>query len=163
MTKDSNLTEIREKIYRLRTAIMYSMSNEVCKLPNSIVTALQVDDDGQLWFICQRPFQNVAEYEDSFPVRLHFYRKGAYFHLEVSGKATIVDKAQSDYLPDEVSPDSQVLLIRMAMKSIEYTEPYGKKERTRLELLVEKGYKWMLRSIALPHHLKPSLSKWLSN
>jgi hypothetical protein len=163
MTTDSNLTGIREKIYKLRTAIMYSMSNEVCKLPNSIVTVLQVDDAGQLWFICKRPFQKVGEYEHSFPVRLHFYRKGVFFHLEVSGKATIVDKAQSDYLPYEVSAEGQVILIRMAMNTIEHTEPFGKKERSRLELLVEKGYKWMLRSITLPYPSKPEHSKWQSN
>ena len=159
MTTDSNLNDIREKIYKLRTAIMYSMSNDVCKLPNSIVTALQVNDEGELLFICQKPFQDVAEYEQSFPVSLHFYRKGVFFHLEVSGKATIRDEDYSGYLSNEVSAKGKVLLISMSMNSIEYTEPYGKSERSRFELLVEKGYKWMLRHIALPHHSKPALNK----
>jgi hypothetical protein len=159
MTTDSNLNDIREKIYKLRTAIMYSMSNGICKLPNSIVTALKVSDEGELWFICEKPFQDVAEYEQSFPVTLHFYKKGIFFHLEVSGKAAIINEDYSGYLSNEISTKGKVLLIRMSMNSIEYTEPYGKKERNRFETFIEKGYKWALRNIALPHQSKPELSK----
>jgi hypothetical protein len=135
------------------------MSNEVCKLPNSIVTALKVDDEGQLWFICQRPAQEVVEYEGSFPARLHFYHKGVFFHLEVSGKATIIKDEEGDD-PEIAKPgDEKYLLIKMSMNSIEYTEPYGKKERSRIELLLDKGYKWMLRNLALSHETKPVFSK----
>ncbi len=162
MTTDKNLREIREKIYKLRTAIMYSMSDDLCKLPNSIVTAVHVDDGGQLWFFCQSPIQNITGFGNSFPVRLHFYRKGILFHLEVSGKATIMDEAHCDYLLGKTPEKGKVILIRMTMNSIEYTEPYGKKERSRFEVFVEKGYKWILRTITIPH-TKPVLSKWQSN
>ncbi len=162
MTTDTNLQEIREKIYKLQTAIMYSMSNELCKLPNSIVTAVHVDEEGQLWFFCQGPIKNFGGYENSFPVRLHFYRKGMLFHLEVSGKATIMDEAHCDYLHGKTPEKGKVILIKMTMNSIEYTEPYGKKERSRFEVFVEKGYKWMLKSITIPN-TKTVLSKWQSN
>lgn len=158
MITDSNLNDIRQKIYKLRTAIMYSMSNDVCKLPNSIVTAVQVDDEGQLWFACPRPLHEVAEYEDSFPVRLHFYHKGIMFHLEVSGKATIVD---SDFChsPVEFQTGGKHMLVRMTMNAIEYTEPYGRRERSRLEMMLDKGLKWMQKNISIPHTSKPAFSK----
>jgi hypothetical protein len=159
MIMDSTLNEIREKIFKLRTAIMYSMCDEVCKLPNSIVTALQVDDEGQLWFICQKPLQDVVELEGSFPVRLHFYRKGIFFHLEVSGKATIAEDDYAGYIPAESPAKGRLMLIKMSMNSVEYTEPYGKKERSRLEALVEKGYKWMSRNLIFPHTSKQELSE----
>ncbi len=156
---DTNLNEIRKKIYRLRTAIMYSMCDEVWKLPNSIVTALRVDEEGQLWFVCEKPLYDIAEYDHNFPARLHFYHKGVLFHLEVSGKATIVKEVYSGYLPGETPAKDNLMLIKMTMCSIEYTEPYGKKERNRFETFIDKGYKWMLRNIAWPHHSKPELSK----
>src|SRR4030095_4399493 len=90
MATDSNLQFIREKIYKVRSAIMYSMSDEVIKFPNSIVTAVRVDDEGQLWFLCKKPMIWVNECEQHFPARLKFYRKGVSFFVEVSGKATIV-------------------------------------------------------------------------
>lgn len=159
MTIDSTLNEIREKICQLRTAIMYSMCDDVCKLPNSIVTALRVDEEGQLWFLCQKPLQDVAEYEYSFPVRLHFYHKGIFFHLEVSGKATIVEDDYSGYIPAEVASNGKLMLVKMSMNAIEYTEPYGRKEQNRLEALIEKGYKWITGNLAFPHTAKEQLSK----
>jgi general stress protein 26 len=95
MATDSNLQFIREKIYQVRSAIMYSMSDEVIKFPNSIATAVRVDDEGQLWFLCKKPVQFVSECEQNFPARLKFYRKGISFFLEVSGKATIVNNNSS--------------------------------------------------------------------
>jgi hypothetical protein len=75
-TTDSNLQFIREKIYQVRSAIMYSMSNELVKIPNNIITAVKVDEEGQLWFISKRPVQDLEQCEQSFPVRLHFFVKG---------------------------------------------------------------------------------------
>src|SRR6476469_3345757 len=91
MANDLNLQFIREKVYQLRSAIMYSMSNELVKIPNNVVTALRIDEEGQLWFLSKRPAQFVSECEQDFPARLHFYRKGTNFFVEVSGKATIVN------------------------------------------------------------------------
>lgn len=156
---DTNLNEIRRRILQLRTAIMYSMCDEVLRLPNSIVTALRVDNEGQLWFVCEKPAMSIAEYDHSFPVRLHFYHKGVFFHLEVSGKATIVEETYAGYLPTEMPAKDNLMLIRMSMTAVEYTEPFAKKERNRLEAMLDKGYKWMLRNIAWPAHSKPELSK----
>lgn len=156
---DANLNEIRRKILKLRTAIMYSLSDDVLKFPNSIVTALRVDNEGQLWFVCQKPPMNISEYDHSFPARLHFYHKGVFFHIEVSGKATIAEENYSGYLPIEMPAKENLMLIRMSMNSIEYTEPFAKKERTRVEIILEKGYKWALRHIAWPYHSKPAFSK----
>ena len=84
---------------------------------------------------------------------------GVFFHLEVSGKATIVEENYSGYLPHEMQAKGSLMLIRMTMNNIEYTEPFTKKERNRVEMLLEKGYKWMIKNIAWHHHSKPELSK----
>lgn len=159
MATDTNLQEIRDKIYRLRTAIMYSMSNDVCKLPNSIITAVRVDDEGQLWFACPKPLHEVAEYAENFPARLHFYHKGVFFHLEISGKACIVD---DDYQYDGAAGlpvRGKQMLVKMTMNTIEYTEPYGRKERSRLEMLMEKSYNWLIRNVSISRSSEPVLSK----
>jgi general stress protein 26 len=96
MLTDNNLQFIRQKIYRVRSAIMYSMSNELIKIPNCLVEAVNVDNEGQLWFICKPPSHRVDQCVSSFPARLHFYRKGTFFHIEVSGKATIMNEIGSD-------------------------------------------------------------------
>jgi hypothetical protein len=159
MTTDNNLQFIREKIYQLRSAIMYSMSKGLVKIPNNIVTAIRVDDEGHLWFLAKRPAQYLSECEQCFPARLHFYRKGVNFFLEISGKATIV--TNNSFNSNEDTTDTtyaKPVLIKMTMVNIEYAEA-GEKKKGRFEIWLEQGYKWLARHIALPRHSKPILAK----
>ena len=153
MTTDPNFQFIREKIATLRTAVMYSMSNSLVKLPNDIVSLVKMDEEGQLWFLAHFPSQSLNECERSFPVRLHFFRKGHDFFVEVSGKATI----ESD-LDEPGTDDRTAVLVKMTMKNIEYREPHAV-SKTRLQVLVEKSYQWMLRHVGFAHHEGSVLSK----
>ena len=163
-TNDSNLQFIREKIYQLRSAIMYSMSNDLIKMPNSIVTAVKVDEEGQLWFVSKSPLQPVDQCEQSFPVRLHFFRKGTNFFLNVSGKAFIVNHPSTGFNGYGIVDDNeQHVLIKMSMKDIEYTEPAARKEKNKLEILLENSYKWLLHTIAIHRHSKSVFQKLQQN
>lgn len=160
MQAEPTLPILREKIYKIRSALMYSMSNELIKIPNSIVTIMRVDDDGQLWFISKRPYYPVSECEESFPVRLVFYRKGVSFRMEVSGKATIVkgEGAEVFSLPESGDPDSLVL-IKMNMQNFQLTERKEKPKPGRFQLFMERSYDWLIHALAIPRHDKPVLQK----
>jgi hypothetical protein len=162
MAADLNLQFIRGKINQLRTAVMYSMSNSVLRLPNGIVSAIKVDDEGNLWFISRGPLPQLQEYEQSFPARLCFYRKGYDFHVEVSGKATIVNN-QYVVTSDKESPlergDQKVLLVKMSMLNIEYGEPHTRRPKNKVEAWLEHGYKWFLRTAAVQRNSVSVLAK----
>lgn len=145
MATDMNLQFIREKIGEIRTAVMYSMSNSLTRLPNDLATAVKVDEEGNLWFVCRGPLPVMKEYEQTFPARLCFYRKGVEYNVEVSGKATIVNNQYSK----NPNADEKSLLIKMNMMNIEYREPNAKKAKTKLEMMMENGYKWFLRTAAI--------------
>jgi general stress protein 26 len=134
---------------------MYSMSNELVRLPNDIVTYVNIDDEGQLWFLSHLPQQLVSECEREFPARLHFFRKGYDYFIEVSGKATIV----SDICSDGEKNESNAVLIKMTMRNVEYIEPHAKRDKSKMQLLVEKSYKWMLRNIGFSHSGDSVLTK----
>lgn len=153
MSPDSNLQFIREKIYKVRSAIMYSMSNELIQLPNSIINAVKVDEEGQLWFLCNKPSKPVVHCPQTFPVRLHFYRKGTFFHMEISGKAEIVN---NNYVGS--TEEDRPLLIKMNMVNVEYTEQ-GERRKNAVELWFERAYSWLRRHLAVPHDSKPVLSR----
>jgi general stress protein 26 len=155
MANDLNLQFIRDKVYQLRSAIMYSMSNELVKIPNNVVTALRIDEEGNLWFLSKRPAQFVSECEQSFPARLHFYRKGISFFVEVSGKATIVN---DETISTTQSVNDKPVLIKMTMRNIEYVEP-NERKKNKFELTLDNAYKWILKTITLPRHSKPFLAK----
>ena len=153
MTVDNNLQFIREKIYEIKTAVMYSMSDGVVRLPNSIVSVVKVDDEAQLWFLCTPPVRQLDPAECIFPARLHFYRKGKFFHVEVSGKATIMNNETSS------QSGEKPLLIKMSMTNVEYSQAQEKRPRGRVEQLLGDTYKWLIRNIAIPRHEKSVLSK----
>ena len=156
MHTDTHLQFIKEKIHQVRTAIMYSMSNELVKIPNSLVEAVEVDDQGQLWFACKPPAHPIENCEQTFPVRLHFYKKGSGFHIEVSGKASIVNNEYTNYFAKDAEGRTP-LLLKMTMQHVEYTEPQGKR-KTKMESWLEHGYKWFLRTAAVSHSAKPNYS-----
>jgi hypothetical protein len=131
---------------------MYSMSTDVIRLPNSIVSVVKVDDEGQLWFLCNPPTRQLDATECVFPARLHFYRKGKFFRVEVSGKAAILNNEGA------VAKDQKPLLIKMSMINVEYTESPERKP-TILESILANTYKWMLRTIAIPRQERSVLSK----
>lgn len=151
MSIDTNLQFIREKIYRVRSAIMYSMSNDIISFPNSIVNAVKVDDEGQLWFVCDKPTYDLDQCPSAFPVRLHFYRKGIYCHLEISGKAEIVNRAYSG-----ATDMNKPLLVKMSIQNVIYTEPQIK-QKSQLSRWVEKAGQWIHKHIAIPRNHKPTL------
>ena len=161
MTTDNNLPFIREKISELRNAVMYSMSKSLVKLPNDIVTYVKVDEDGQLWFLSHSPAHSLRECEQVFPARLHFFKKGCDFFVEVSGKATIADNISSSgfFGSNDNQNNKDAVLIRMTMSNIEYREPHAKKAKTKLELLAGKSYKWILRATGFHPTGGPVFSK----
>jgi len=149
MNKDTNLQFIREKIGEVRSAIMYSSSDEVISLPNNIVSAVKVDEEGQVWFVCDRPNYLPEQYPPTFPARLHFYRKGKFFHIEVSGPARIVNNVQGDNNGSE-----KRMLIKMEMKNITYTETPNRQNNS-IGQWVHKTLRWILVNGGVSKRTKP--------
>jgi len=149
MNIDSNLHFIKDKIYEMHSAIMYNFSDEVIRLPNGIANVVKVDDEGQLWFICDQPAYQSEQYSGLFPVRLQFYRKGKLFHLEVSGPAEIVND-----LRDENEVLANRLLIKMKMKNISYTETPEKAGKDPRQW-INKIYRFLSSHLVMHHPTKP--------
>ena len=149
MRTDTNLQFIREKVYQVRSAIMYSLSNELIKFPNCIITAVKIDDEGLLWFYCDKPPYLPEQLPSAFPARLHFYRKGKLFHIEISGSACIANS-----IPQQSEEYRNRLLIKMEMKNITYKDTETKK-RNQATWLLDKAYHWILRHTGTSHTRKP--------
>ncbi|MEP6648068.1 MAG: hypothetical protein ABJC12_13345 [Saprospiraceae bacterium] len=150
MNRDPNFQFICEKISLLRTAVMYSMSNSLVRMPNDIVKLVKVDEDGQLWFLAHFPVYSLQQCEKIFPVRLHFFRKGFDFFVEISGKATIESNIGDSSSKDNANA-SRSVLVKMTMNNVEYREPHARKDKTKFQVIVERSYKWMLRNVGFDH------------
>jgi general stress protein 26 len=164
MARDTNLEFITDKLYQLRNAVMYSMSNSLVRLPNDIVTLVKVDEEGNLWFVSRQPKQLTDECEQVFPAKLCFYKKGVDYFVEVSGKAMVVNnnytQATSDNREKEdIKLQYRPVLIKMSMANIEYTEPHADATPSKVESWFRNAYKWCLYHVAIPRHAGAVLSK----
>jgi hypothetical protein len=154
---------LQEKIHELRSALFFSMSTAVLRMPTCIVSALQVDEVGQVWFFINRPVQQVREFDREFPARLEFFRKGMRYFLKASGRACIVDDPEDINslvsVPDEIKTKAigEFVLIKFRIQHAEYYEnnpaarpSWMKTVQTQLKKLlfkVEPGYR--------PYRLNP--------
>ena len=163
MLSDRHLHFLQEKIQDLRSALFYSLSNSVLKIPTSIITALKVDDDGFIWFFVTRPKQQLADSEGQFPARLEFYKKGKHSLVKVNGRACVVSEINKITnlvsLPPEVQSKAldQLLLIKVKIEKAEYFETSSPNDANPLKKLGGQLKKWLLGEPAgiRPYELEP--------
>jgi hypothetical protein len=128
MATNQQLNFLREKIQEIGSAIFFNQSDSVLKLPTSIVSTLNVDDYGFVWFFVQKPRQSLKEFETEFPCRLDFFRKGAGYFLQVSGKGWVVTDPEEMNafvtLPEEAKQMAMkdMVLVKVKILKAEYSE-----------------------------------------
>src|SRR5688572_4513612 len=88
--QQTQLSFLQEKIEQIGSAIFFNQSDSVLKLPTSLVSTIKVDDYGYVWFFVKKPRQSVHEFDNDFPVRMDFFKKGIEYFLQVSGKGWMV-------------------------------------------------------------------------
>ena len=128
MLTENQLNFFREKIQELRSALFFNTSNAVLKLPPCIISAIKMDDAGQVWFFVNRPGQYLHEFDREFPARLNFFRKGKRFFMNLTGKAFIITDPEE--LNELVSVDEDVkqkaianmVLIKFKITNVHYDE-----------------------------------------
>jgi len=119
---------LQEKIRLINSAIFFNQSDAVLKLPTSLVNTIKVDDYGYVWFFVKKPAQDIRQFDQDFPVRLDFFRKGVDCFLQVAGKGWIVTDPEEMYafleMNDDVNPSvfQQMVLVKVKMQKAEFFE-----------------------------------------
>lgn len=128
MATENNLEFLKDRIFEIKNVLLFSLSDEVVKIPASIITVLKIDEDGQLWFFTNRPKQIPFDEDKLFPARLQFYRKGKPFYLQVAGTASIDDTKEAVHALAGLNQETEtkamedMLLIKLKMAKAEYYE-----------------------------------------
>lgn len=116
---------LRDRIQNIGTAIFFNLSDSLLKLPTAIISNLNVDTQGNVWFYTRKPHSHVQSLETNFPVRLDFFKKGADYFLQVSGKAYVVTDGEvcNTVAATLGEPEvADVVLVRVKMLKVEYFE-----------------------------------------
>lgn len=122
------LNFLQERIEEIGSAIFHNLSEAVLKLPTSIVTTLKADEYGFVWFFVQKPTQRLTEFEQEFPAKLDFYKKGKGYFLQITGKGFVVTDPEEMnalvVLPDEMKKltADKYALVKVKIQKAEYYE-----------------------------------------
>lgn len=163
MIAETHLPFLQQKISDLRSALFFSLSNAVLKMPTTIVTALKVDEVGQVWFFVNRPMQQIQEFDKEFPARLEFFKKGKPFYLKIMGKACIVNDPEELNGLVSVSDDVkikamyQLVLVKVKIQSVEYMENIPETTNRWLVSMKNQVTRWFGTQTGYkPYNLQPA-------
>jgi len=87
----SNSSFLQAKIMSIGTALFFCEDDSLLPFPAYIITALKVDEGGNIWFFISRNWNKTVSYDRVVPVNLDFYRKGFPFSITIKGKASLVN------------------------------------------------------------------------
>ena len=133
---------LQNKIMDLQQALFFNDSQSVLKFPISIINVLQVDDVDQVWFMVNRPAQDLKEFEREFRARLDFYKKGKNYYMHVSGKVCIVNDPEEinnvHVLNDEMRKLASTTMVLIRMKISQTFYYPTKKQAPKLKPAIPK-------------------------
>ena len=135
MNTNNQVGFISEKIRQLQTAILRSHSNCLLKFPNAIATTLEVDNVGCVWITVPKPTQYLHEFDRSFQVDLHYFKKGTPFYLHIYGVARLViDPEEINHLSPVAKSaiDHKTVLVAVRILTANYYQTANKTTQNTL-------------------------------
>jgi general stress protein 26 len=119
-----NLDFLKKKINEIKLAKFSAEINSVLHLPNNVITALKVDDDGNIWFFTSYNGNYASKMDKCFYATLEFYSKGANGRLHIDGKATVIEDENytNPFVVNKNKNNSvyNVVLIKLKILKAEY-------------------------------------------
>ncbi|HEY4060612.1 MAG TPA: hypothetical protein VGM30_01865 [Puia sp.] len=85
---------LKSKIMELRSALFFTESASILKLPTHIISDVEINEEGQICFVIPRPIQALEAFEQEMPAKLDFFKKGKDFFVKVEGKAQLIDNKE---------------------------------------------------------------------
>jgi hypothetical protein len=88
--QQEEMNVLKSKITELQTALFYTESVSPIKLPTHVITDVEVDMEGRIWFAVPRPTMHTDAYEKEVLAKLDFFKKGKDFFVKVKGVAVLL-------------------------------------------------------------------------
>lgn len=141
---------LQRKLTELNSALFFAEGNALVKLPNHLVTEMDIQSNGDIIFVVPKPVQDIDAFEKEFPVRLEFFKKGKPYRVKVQGKALLITDAAemerrcytSRQLRDKAGDDS-VIMIKVTVQYIDYTGTMSDSLPNRLKLAGMQLSDWL--------------------
>lgn len=120
---------LKRKLMELNSALFFAENDSLFKLPNHLVTEMELNEDGdEIRFAIPKPAQDIEAFDKEFPVRMEFFKKGIGYRLRIQGKGFIMEDAAELQHWLNASParlekaaNESMIMIKVAVKYVDYT------------------------------------------
>jgi hypothetical protein len=83
----TEIETLKSRIMDLQSALLFTESNAIVKLPTHVISDVELDSIGNIWFVIPKPPMHIEAYEKEIPAKLDFFKKGKDFFVKVRGIA----------------------------------------------------------------------------
>jgi len=107
---------LKSKIMELQSALFFTESLSIIKLPTHVISDVVVDEAGNIWFVIPKPAMHIDAYEMEMPAKLDFFKKGMDFFVKARGTAFLLTNTDVDGMPEEMKKmmqDEQVIGVKV--------------------------------------------------
>jgi len=119
---------LKRKLSELNSALFFAEGDSLFKLPNHLLTEMEINDDGEIKFVIPKPVQDIEAFDKEFPARLEFFKKGIGYRLKVQGKGEIIEDSAEieNWLTasesrQEKARNEAMIMIKVMVKYVDYT------------------------------------------
>ncbi|GGA90439.1 hypothetical protein [Puia dinghuensis] len=78
---------LKSKIMELQSALFFTESLSIVKLPTHVISDVELDSEGQIWFVIPKPAMHIEAYDKEMAAKLDFFKKGKDFFVKLRGTA----------------------------------------------------------------------------
>src|ERR1700761_6591581 len=70
IAQETEMKVLQSKIEELQSALFYTESASLIKLPTHVIPDVEIDEQGRIWFAIPRPMQHIDAFEKEVPAKL---------------------------------------------------------------------------------------------
>jgi len=119
---------LKRKLLELNSALFFAENDSLFKLPNHLVTEMELNEDGdEIRFAIPKPAQDLEAFDKEFPVRMEFFKKGIAYRLKIQGKGFISEDAAElenwlNASPTRLEKATEaMIMVKVVVKYVDYS------------------------------------------
>lgn len=137
-TQEQETSLLKSKITELQSALFFTESKSIVKLPTHVVSEVELDSDGQIWFMIPKPAMHIEAYDREIPAKLDFFKKGKDFFVKIRGIAYLqADTTEANSLSSEMKQrmnDETLIVVKVKVDDADLVDNTPKPAQNWLQM-----------------------------
>src|SRR6185312_11899173 len=135
-TVTTEMQTLKTKITELQSALFFNESKSIVKLPTHVISYVELDSEGSIWFVIPKPPMHIEAYDKEIPAKLDFFKKGTDFFVKVRGTAFLQTEISGELVSAEMHErlaSADVILVKVQVLESELVDNSPKPKQNWLQ------------------------------